>query len=167
MKIKTKVTFKEYVKLLYSLVYERLIMKFLICVAIVILLWIIFYYLNFFNLPKPIIYQYITLILIVVVQPIVIYITIYRNYNSNNHLRETLEMEITPKEIKIEGESFYLEIKWHKMFKIVEKPNWFLIYQNNLSAIIIPKKDLRADDINKFREIFKDMVNVPVELLDS
>ena len=167
MKIKTKVTFKEYVKLLYNLAYERLIMKFLICVAIVILLWIIFYYLNFFNLPKPIIYQYITLILIGVIQPIAIYITISRNYNSSNHLRETLEMEITPKEIKIEGESFYLEIKWHKMFKVIEKLNWFLIYQNNLSAIIISKKDLTTDDINKFRKIFKDMVNVPIQLLDS
>lgn len=167
MKVKTKVTFREYIKLLYSLAYERAIMKLLVCVAILILLWIIFYYAGVFSLPKPIIYQYITLLLIAVVQPTVIYITIRRNYNSSNHLRETLQMEITKKEIKIEGESFYLEVKWQKMFKIVEKPNWFLLYQNNLSAIIIPKNDLPANGINNFREILKGVENVPVDLIDS
>jgi hypothetical protein len=139
-------------------------MKVLISLAFLILLWIIFYYLNLFNLPKPIIYQYITLILIVVVQPTVIYITICRNYKSSNHLRETLEMELTQKEIKITGESFYMEILWDRMFKIVEEPNWFLIYQNNLSAIIIPKKDMQNGEINSFRKMLQGVKNVPVDL---
>lgn len=146
MRIKTKITFKEYVKLLYSLAYEKPVMKLLLLVAILIVLWIVFYYTKLFNLPVPVIYQYLTLALIVGVQPIVIFLTIRRNYNSSNHLRETLEMVITQAEMKIEGESFYLEVKWKKMFKIVEKRNWFLCYQNNLSAIIIPKKELSEND---------------------
>jgi hypothetical protein len=36
-------------------------------------------------------------------------------------------MEILPNEIKVNGESFYMEVKWEKIFKIVEKQNWFLI----------------------------------------
>jgi hypothetical protein len=166
MKIRTKVTFKQYVKLLYRLTYSKPIMKLLICFAVLLLSWIILYYLNILNLRKPIIYQYLTLALIVVVQPIVIYTTIRRNYNSSNHLRETLDIELTQREIKIEGESFYMEILWHKMFKIVERSNWFLIYQNNLSAIIIPKKDLAESDIDHLRKIFKSIPNVPIELKD-
>ncbi|MEO8932785.1 MAG: YcxB family protein [Xanthomarina sp.] len=164
MIIKTKVSFKEYVKLLYGLAYERTMMKLLVGVALLILLWIIFYYLGIFNLPKPIIYQYITLLLISIVQPVIIFLTVRRNYYSSNQLREALEIEITPLEIKIQGESYYMEIKWEKLFKFVEKPKWFLMYQNNLSAIIIPKKDMSDSAIADFRELLKSIKDVPVEL---
>lgn len=80
---------------------------------------------------------------------------------------EALEIEITPKDIKINGQSYYMEIKWEKLFEIVEKPNWFLLYQNNLSAIMIFKKDMTANDIDYFRKILKDIRDVPVELIES
>lgn len=80
MTIKTKVNFKEYLKLLYTLAYEKTVLRLLVGVAMLILLWIIFYYLNIFSLPKPLIYQYVTLVLITLVQPISIYVTIRRNY---------------------------------------------------------------------------------------
>ena len=122
MKIKTKVYFKEYARLLYSLAYEKTILRLLLLVAFLILLWIIFFNLNVFDLPKPLIYQYVTLILIAVVQP---------------------------------------------LFKIVEKRKWFLLYQNNLSAILIPKKDMTALDINNFKKILKGVKEVPIELLKA
>lgn len=155
MKIQAKVTFRQYLKLLYRLTYEKPMMKFLIFVAIVIVVWIAVYYLDLFALPEPIIYQYITLILIVVVQPFVIFTTIRKNYYSSSHLREMLDMELTPKQIKIKGESFYMEILWTNIYKVVEKQNWFLVYQNNLSAIIIPKKDLSEAEKHTIREILK------------
>ncbi len=58
-----------------------------------------------------------------------------------------------------------MEIEWEKLFKIVEKPNWFLMYQNNLSAIIIPKKDMNSADIVDFRKLLSGLKVVPVELL--
>lgn len=165
MIIKTKIRFKEYVKLLYSLAYERTMLRLLVLVALLLLLWILFYNFDVFNLPKPLIYQYITLSLIAIVQPAIIFITIWRNYNSSNQLSENLEIELAQDMIKINGESYYMEIEWEKLFKIVEKPNWFLIYQNNLSAIIIPKKDMDADDIVNFRKLLNGLKVVPVELL--
>lgn len=167
MKLKTKITFKEYVKLLYSLAYHRLILKLLVGVGAAMLLWIIFYYLGIFNLPKPVIYQYITLAFILVVQPIVLYTTFHSIYYSSYHLRETVEIEITKTKLTMDGESFYLETKWDKIFKVVEKENWFLIYQNKLSAIIIPKKKISKSDIIELREIFEELKKVPVELLDT
>jgi len=155
MKIQAKVTFRQYLKLLYRLTYETPMMKFLIFVAIVIVVWIAVYYLDLFAVAEPIIYQYITLILIVVVQPFVIFTTIRKNYYSSSHLREMLDMELTPKQIKIRGESFYMEILWTNIYKVVEKQNWFLVYQNNLSAIIIPKKDLSETETHTIREILK------------
>ncbi|MBK6643227.1 MAG: YcxB family protein [Bacteroidetes bacterium] len=155
MQIKSNVTFKEYVKLLYKLTYERPVMKLILAFAGIILVWIIFYYLSIFDLPEPLIYQYLTLVLIFIVQPIVIYTTIRRNYFSSNYLMEPLEMEITSHEIKIKGDSFYLEIKWHKIYKIVEKPRWFLLYQNSLSAILIPKNVMSTAEVANFRGILK------------
>ena len=166
MIIKTKIRFKEYVKLLYSLAYERTMLRLLVLVALLLLLWILFYNFDVFNLPKPIIYQYITLSLIAVAQPAIIFITIWRNYYSSNQLRETLEIELANEMIKINGESYYMEIEWEKLFKIVEKPNWFLMYQNNLSAIIIPKKDMDENDIVNFRRLLSGLKVVPVELLE-
>jgi hypothetical protein len=166
MIIKTKIRFKEYVKLLYSLAYERTMLRLLVLVALLLLLWILFYNFDVFNLPKPIIYQYITLSLIAIAQPAIIFITIWRNYYSSNQLRETLEIELANEMIKINGESYYMEIEWEKLFKIVEKPNWFLMYQNNLSAIIIPKKDMDENDIVNFRRLLSGLKVVPVELLE-
>jgi hypothetical protein len=165
MKIKTKISFKQYRKLLFSIAYKKPLMKVILGIGCIMLIWILSYHLHFLELPKPQIYQYITLILISVVQPTVIYWTIKRNYDSSNHLREELEIELTRNEIKILGESFYTEITWKKIFKIDEKTNWFLIYQNNLSAIIIPKKDFRKPQLEEFKQIVKAITGVPVHLI--
>ena len=92
-------------------------MKVILGVAFAMVVWILGYYLRFLPVPKPQIYQYITLILITVVQPITIYWTIKRNYDSSNHLREKLEIELSQNEIKVQGESFYTEIKWRKFLR--------------------------------------------------
>jgi hypothetical protein len=162
MKIKSKISFKEYRKLLFGLTYKKPMMKVILCVAFAMLVWISGYYLHFLPVPKPAIYQYITLILITLVQPVVIYWTIKRNYDSSNHLRELLEIELTQDEIKIQGESFYTEIKWKKIFKIDEQTNWFLFYQNNLSAIIIPKKDFHGTQLEEFKRILSAIPKVPI-----
>ena len=166
MELKAKVTSRQYIKLLYGLTYEKPMMRALIGVAVILLLWIVLYHLHIFDLPKPLIYQYITLGLIVIVQPIVIYTTIIRNYNSSNHLRETLDIKLTDTAIMIRGESFYMEILWIKIFRIVEKRDWFLIYQNNLSAILIPKKHLQDSEINDVRHILRLVKEVPLKLND-
>lgn len=166
MKIRTQVSFKQYAKLLFGLTYQRPIMKLILGVALLLILWITFYYAGYFDLPLPIIYQYITLGLIVVVQPIVIFTTIYTVYHSSNQICEPLEMELLPETIKIHGNSFYMEVKWEKLYKIIERRHWFIIYQNSLSAIIIAKKDLKPIEIMEFRNILRKLVKVPVNLLE-
>jgi hypothetical protein len=164
MIIKSKITFNEYRNLLFGLAYRKPVMKILLCVALLMIIWISGYHLHILSVPKPEIYQYITLTLITIVQPLVIFMTIKRNYNSSNHLRERLELEFTQMEIKIRGQSFYTELAWNKIFKIDEQNKWFLIYQNNLSAIIIPKKAFHGDQEEGFRKILSSIPNIPVHL---
>ncbi|HUS03206.1 MAG TPA: YcxB family protein [Chitinophagaceae bacterium] len=164
IKIKSKISFKQYRKLLFSLAYKKPMMKFLLCIAFAMVVWIAGYYLHLLPVPRPQIYQYITLVLITVVQPLVIYFTIKQNYYSSNHLGEQLEIQLTPGEIKMHGQSFYTEITWKKIYKIDELTNWFLIYQNSLSAIIIPKASFHGSQLQEFKKILRDIKNVPVHL---
>src|SRR5688572_8952059 len=161
MQIKTKITFKEYRNLLFGLTYKRTIMKILMGVGVAMIFWIVGYYTHLIPVPKPLIYQYITLSLIFVVQPLVVFWMIKRNFDSSNHLGEQLEINVTQTEINVRGESFYLEITWNKVFKIMEVKNWFLIYQNNLTAILISKDDLTKKEMEELKMIFKAMPNVP------
>lgn len=142
-------------------------MKIIVSVALAMIIWILGYYLHFLPVPKPEIYQYITLLLITVVQPTAIYWTIKRNYDSSNHLGEQLEIELSESEIKVHGESFYTEIAWKKIFKVDEQTNWFLIYLNNLSAIIIPKKDLGDNQMEEFEKILATVQNIPIHLKEK
>lgn len=153
MTIKTKISFKQYVKLLYGLTYKKPIMIVILCVAFAMMTWITAYYLNFLPVPKPTYYQYLTLILITAVQPLVIFWTVKRNYESSSHLKEKLEIEFTDKEIKITGDSFYTELTWAKTYKVVELKDWFMIYQNTLSAILIPKKSFLLNQNEEFKQM--------------
>lgn len=131
------------------------------------LLWILGYYFHFIAVPKPEIYQYITLTLIAIIQPTVIFLTIKRNYDSSNHLAEQLEISLNETEIHVCGESFYTEISWEKLFKIDEVKNWFLIYQNTFSAILISKRNLTEQQIGEVRKILRSIPNVPVHLKEG
>ena len=164
IKIKTKLSFKAYVRLLYGLIYKKPIMIVIVCVGFAMLVWILGYRFDLLPLPKPTIYQYITLGLITIVQPLVIYSTIWNNYYSANHLREALEIEFTPLEIKIHGESFYTELTWEKTFKVEELNNWFLIYQNNLSAVIVQKKFFSESQLKDFKKLLRGVRDIPVHL---
>jgi hypothetical protein len=136
-------------------------------IGLAMIIWIGSYYLHIFSFPKPSVYQYITLVLITVVQPLVIFNLISRNYRSSNYLTEPLEVKILRDGIKMRGESFFTEINWDKIYKIVEYKNWFLIYQNTLSAIIIPKNVFDDNQLDQFTNILKSIKNVPVHLKNN
>jgi len=135
-----------------------------VIVGLFSLTWILNGQFNFLPLPSPTFYQYITLILVAVIQPLVIYTTIRKNYHSSNHLKEPLEIEFTGSQVKIKGKSFYTELDWEKTFKIVELKNWFVIYESNLTAVIIPKKSLSKIQEEEFRKIVLSIKKVPVHL---
>jgi hypothetical protein len=165
MKIKTSISFKEYAKLLFDLTYKRPMIRVIVGVALLMVAWITGYYSGILPVPKPTYYQYITLIIITVIQPLAIYSTIWKNYHSSSHLKESLEIEFTSKEIKIKGDSFYTELTWAKMYKVVELNRWFLIYQNNLSAVIVPKKSFHSvEEIEEFKRLLRSLHSIPLHL---
>ena len=163
MTIVTKISFKEYVTLLYRLTYKKPVMKLLLFVAFAMLVWIAGYYSKILPVPKPTFYQYTTFFLITLVQPMVIYNTIRQNYRSSSHLKEQLKIEFTTTEIKMQGDSFYTVLDWAKIYKVQELKDWVLIYQNSLSAIIIPKKSLTGK-LREFKHLLHSISGLKLEL---
>src|SRR5436190_13973760 len=163
MTIKTKVSFKEYLLLLYRLTYKKPVMKLLLVVAVSMLVWIAGYYTNILPVRKPTIYQYTTFFLITIVQPAVIFTTIRQNYRSSSHLKEELKIEFTMTEIKIHGDSFYTVLDWGKIYKVQELKDWMLIYQNSLSAIIIPKRSLTGK-LREFKHLLHSVPGLKLEV---
>src|SRR5690606_34122275 len=131
MKLKTNVSFRQYLKLLFGLAYEKPVLRLLLGLAGLVILWIVLHALDLFNLPEPQIYQYITLLLILIIQPLAIFYTIRRNYYSSNYLMETLQIELTINDVKMRGETFDMGILWCNVWRVDERTNWFMIDTNN------------------------------------
>lgn len=150
MVLKIKVTFEEYIRLLFMLMYTKPLLIFIVSVDILLLTWIFVYYTSLMDVSEPSYYQFFATLLITVFQPTGFFYIIWRNYHSSNQLTEELEINLSPTLIKVRGDSFYMELLWDKIYKVIEMKNWFLIYQNTLSAVIIPKQSLSEEEVNQF-----------------
>ena len=167
MQIKASVSFNQYLRLLFGLAYRKPIMILLLSIALLLVMWIVTFNFHLLLLPAPVYYQYLTLSLILFIQPLVIYITIRRNYFSSNHLKEKLAIEFTNDEIKIRGDSFYTTLIWMKTYKVVELEKWYLIYQNTLSAILIPKKSFEVGQEQEFKAMLKSIKGIKLHLANK
>ena len=167
MKIKTKISFKEYRKLLFCLIYKKPTMIAIVGVGFAMILWILGYYLHFLPVPEPQIYQYITLSIIGVFQPLSVFWLLRRNYTSSNFLSQQVEIEVTTDILNIRGKSFYTELIWKYISKVDEVKNYILIYQNNLSCIFISKDDLTKTELKELKIILNSIPDVPMHLKET
>src|SRR4051812_32486938 len=105
MTIRNQISFNQYRRLLFRLIYRKPIMKVIIGVGVLMLTWIAGFYLHLLPIPEPEIFQFIALGLISVFQPAGIYWTVKRSYDSSSHLGVPLEMDITPAILKMKADS--------------------------------------------------------------
>jgi len=50
---------------------------------------------------------------------------------------------------------------------VVELKKWFLVYQNNLSAIIIPKKSFLPNQVEEFKQLLTSIPGLSLSLRKS
>src|SRR5689334_15247789 len=110
--IKARITLKQYMKLLLRLTYTKPALLVIVGVGVLMAAWVVGDALGLSFLPEAQVFQYITLALIFVVQPVFIFLTIRRTYLSSDHLREPLQMEFDADRIRITGKTFYMELTW-------------------------------------------------------
>lgn len=165
MLITTKITFKEYFKFLCILSYSKWTTILVTVIAFLQLIfqsYLLFQYGTSVNNSWP--WAISGSIFLIANVPISVYLGSKKYFYSNARLQETIEYEFTPEELKIKGETFNSNMGWSKTNRIEEKNDWFLIYQSQQTANMIPKKDLSEAQIIELRNFFKGLENVKTRL---
>ncbi|MBF6641976.1 YcxB family protein [Flavobacterium sp. J49] len=164
MHIKTKIDAKKYLKLMFSLTYKKPLIILMHLIGVGMFIYSLLYFLGIIILEEipliPLIFGFIMTFMI----PISLYKSFKKNFLSNKRIQETIEYEFTNEKMKIIGESFNSELELNKAHKIVELKNWFLIYQSEQVANLIPTENLNDNEVNILREIFKNQTSVKLEL---
>ena len=84
--------------------------------------------------------------------PISVHRTAANNYKSSKSLHEDLTFEFRPETIVVSGETYNTTMSWKTLYKIKDAGDWFMLYTNKTSAIIIPKKAFDTQrELNRFQ----------------
>jgi hypothetical protein len=85
--------------------------------------------------------------------PVFIYVIAKRSFNSQNRLNENIEYIFGENDLSIKGESFSSQMSWNKIYKVVLKKNWLLIYTNKQVATPILRTDVWAGEVDELKKI--------------
>ena len=165
MLITTKITFKEYFKFLCISSYSKwttILVTVIGFLQLIFQSYLLFQYGTSVNNSWP--WAIFGSILLIINTPISVYLGSKKYFYSNARLQENIEYEFTAEELKIKGGTFNSNMDWSKTNRIEEKKDWFLIFQSQQTANMIPKKDLTEAQIVELRNFFKGLENVKMKL---
>jgi len=155
MTIETKLDFKSYLRLMYTLTYRKPLMIFLTVCGLMMFVFSVFYFFGSKVLfIEPPYFQFVFGLFIIAFLPFSIYRSAKRNFSSNGRLQEKIIYEFTDEKIKMTGETFNTEMNWEKTYKILELKNWILIYQNRQIANVLPKNSF-GENLIEFKTLVK------------
>ncbi|RYU91944.1 YcxB family protein [Mucilaginibacter terrigena] len=167
MTIKTIITFKEYLKLMYYLTYRKGWTIYVSIIGLVMFITGILSLLNISDLQADPTFALFFGAFAVIFLPISIYFSAKKNFSSNKRLQEEIEFEFAGDKMTVKGSSFSSELGLNEVFKIEEIKQWFLIYQSKQTANFISKANLSEQQINELRGIFKGLTGVKIKLKRS
>lgn len=94
-----------------------------------------------------------------------VYFQSKRNYASTKSIREPITYSFDASGIHIKGDSFESDLKWSTIHKVQETKRWFLFYQNNVAANIVPKSSFESQEqLNALRELISSQKNLKFKL---
>lgn len=171
MKTTTKLTFKEYLRVVYLLTFKK---RIYILIFAIFSLYFILGVLHFaINLDTPILkidspFQGIVLPFIV---PSLLLLSIYfsakKFYDSNKRIQEQISYSFIENKMIIEGESFTSESLLTQAHKIIEYKRFFLFYQSSLTFNILSKEQMTKSEILNLRSILNKVSGIPIKLLSN
>jgi hypothetical protein len=146
------ISIKDYRKLIFILSYKRPVLLYLNFIALAMIM------LSLVNDTTD--YWTIFILLFVLYLPIAVYRSANSNYASTKSIHEIIQYEFTPDYINVTGATFNSTQKWSTLYKVKEMNNWFLLYNNKQTAMMIPKKTFpTAQVIDQFRDMVIKLTN--------
>lgn len=164
MTITTKLTFDEYLKLMYSIAYKNWRIRFFTFIGLLVITSSMA--VLFTNQLKGFPYSSLVMGLgFVFFTPVSLYFQLKKNYQTNTALKEGVTYTFTQKNIDLKGEAFHSQFKWIHISKVVEQKEYFLLYQQNSTILIVSKKKLNKVEINQFRTLLKGISTLITKLM--
>lgn len=140
MKIKTRLTEKDFINASFVLMYNKpstIIITF--CGFLFLLVTIVTLVINDGHSD---ISQIIAPVCILSGLPAITYFTAKRNYSSNQQISECTEYIFDKNFIYIIGESHSSQLSWNNISRVTQTKNWVFIWHNATKANLISKRDL-------------------------
>jgi hypothetical protein len=82
----------------------------------------------------------VTALIFLIIIPVTTIFQSTKTFSDNKMIKEPLTYDFTSNQILITGETFTSSIRWNSLYKIKELNNWFLLYNDKTSMIVVPKK---------------------------
>ena len=150
MLTKSKLTEQDFIHANFVLQYSKTSIKILtglICFFLLItILTVIF-------LPEVSFSQLIVPLAMLMVIPLMTYFNARRKFTADSRISEAIEYNFDSDYLSMKGESFNSQQTWDKVYKVKQKKNWILIWQNKKIANPIPKRDMWEGQISDLKEI--------------
>lgn len=88
-----------------------------------------------------------------------------RVYTTTNAVHEPIAYTFSNAGVHVKGKSFESELSWSNMYKIVETKEYFVFYQNNVVANLVPKKSFDSkEQIHALRSLIASQPNLKQKL---
>lgn len=154
IKITTKLTFEDFRKVNFYLLYRKGVSKFSLGMGTFLLLGTLTFYIlepDFYT-QFPVIPVALGLAM-TILPPYSILRTSKKNYNSNSRISETISYRFDNDVIEISGESFHSKLTWDKIYELTVTKSWVLIWPNGQVANVIPRRDIDSTQIQGLKNI--------------
>lgn len=164
MIITTKLTFEEYLKLMYAVAYKNWRIRFFTFIGLLIITSsvAVLFSKQVQNFPYSSLLMGLGLVFFT---PVSLYFQLKKNYQANAALQQQVAYGFTKEGVELKGESFHSQFKWIHISKVVEQKGYFLLYQPNATVMIVAKKELSDSEINKCRTLLKGIPSLTTKLL--
>lgn len=157
----TKLSVDDYIKINYQLFYRKWAVKIMTGFGFFLLILIVFLFGTLEQFPWL---QLTFGLFLTIGLPISVYFSAKKNYKSNKRISETVNYEFDKENIITIGESFNSKLTWDKIYGVTESNDWILIWQNRQVANVVPKRDFKVGELQKFKDIVKSHIGLKNKL---
>ncbi|MBS9524005.1 YcxB family protein [Litoribacter alkaliphilus] len=152
--IHTGLSFKDYRRANFFLLYRRNMTRGMLVLGVLLILGtVVLYFL------RPDYYSSFPILPIalgaamVLLPPLSLLRSSKKNYFGDARLREKFTYKLDRERIQVLGESFDTTFSWKKLYKFEVSDHWVLLWQNAQMALLIPKRDVTEGQIQRLKDI--------------
>lgn len=155
--VTTKMTFPEFRKLNFKILYAK---KWVVILSIFAILFVLAsVVMNMMHYNVILDSDYYSIGVIFVVMPITLPLTVLllakRSFKSNSMIQESITYEFSEESLKTNGESFSSEYKWEKLHKVDMTNEWLLLYHSKTVANFVKIKDVNNANLEGLKDLLK------------